>query len=137
MDACQISQEEQYRRSEIVKQTKKMLASQLQIEAEDEQTLMTNYHDYYLQISFSELHPLMVFCLAKSLQKPSTMKQRLLTNELNLRSVLGSHSINDEAGCYSYRATHWLDVVLEPKRFFEMLDRCVDEADRGLLKLAG
>lgn len=137
MDACQISQEEQYRRSEIVKQTKKMLASQLQIEAEDEQTLMTNYHDYYLQISFSELHPLMVFCMAKSLQKPSTMKQRLLTNELNLRSVLGSHSINDEAGCYSYRATHWLDVVLEPKRFFEMLDRCVDEADRGLLKLAG
>jgi hypothetical protein len=137
MEACQISQEEQYRRSEIVKQMKKMLASQLQIEAEDEQTLMTNYHDYYLQISFSELHPLMVFCLAKSLQKPSTMKQRLLTNELNLRSVLGSHSINDEVGCYSYRATHWLDVVLEPKRFFEMLDRCVDEADRGILKLAG
>ena len=68
MEACQISQEEQYRRSEIVKQMKKMLASQLQIEAEDEQTLMTNYHDYYLQISFSELHPLMVFCLAKSLQ---------------------------------------------------------------------
>ena len=137
MEACQISQEEQYRRSEIVKQMKKMLASQLQIEAEDEQTLMTNYHDYYLQISFSELHPLMVFCLAKSLQKPSTMKQRLLTNELNLRSVLGSHSINDEVGCYSYRATHWLDVVLEPKRFFEMLDRCVDEADRGILKLVG
>ena len=137
MEACQISQEEQYRRSEIVKQMKKMLASQLQIEAEDAQTLMTNYHDYYLQISFSELHPLMVFCLAKSLQKPSTMKQRLLTNELNLRSVLGSHSINDEVGCYSYRATHWLDVVLEPKRFFEMLDRCVDEADRGILKLAG
>ena len=137
MKACQISQEEQYRRSEIVKQMKKMLASQLQIEAEDEQTLMTNYHDYYLQISFSELHPLMVFCLAKSLQKPSTMKQRLLTNELNLRSVLGSHSINDEVGCYSYRATHWLDVVLEPKRFFEMLDRCVDEADRGILKLVG
>lgn len=137
MEACQISQEEQYRRIEIVKQMKKMLASQLQIEAEDEQTLMTNYHDYYLQISFSELHPLMVFCLAKSLQKPSTMKQRLLTNELNLRSVLGSHSINDEVGCYSYRATHWLDVVLEPKRFFEMLDRCVDEADRGILKLAG
>lgn len=137
MEVCQISQEEQYRRSEIVKQMKKMLASQLQIETEDEQTLMTNYHDYYLQISFSELHPLMVFCLAKSLQKPSTMKQRLLTNELNLRSVLGSHSINDEVGCYSYRATHWLDVVLEPKRFFEMLDRCVDEADRGILKLAG
>lgn len=137
MEACQISQEEQYRRSEIVRQMKKMLASQLQVEAEDEQTLMTNYHDYYLQISFSELHPLMVFCLAKSLQKPSTMKQRLLTNELNLRSVLGSHSINDEVGCYSYRATHWLDVVLEPKRFFEMLDRCVDEADRGILKLAG
>ena len=90
-----------------------------------------------LQISFSELHPLMVFCLAKALTHPSTHKQCEITNDLNLRSVLGSHAINDEVGCYSYRATHWLDTELDASRFYEILDRCVDEADRGFFKLAG
>ena len=60
-----------------------------------------------------------------------------MTNELNLRSILGSHAINDEVGCYSYRATHWLDTEMNPQRFYEILDRCVDEADRGFDKLAG
>lgn len=137
MEICQINQEEQKRRKEIAMRTREMILSQLPINAQDERTVMADYRNYYLQISFSELHPLMVFCLAKVLKTPSTTKQRLLTNELNLRSVLGSHAINDEVGCYSYRATHWLDVELEPKRFYEILDRCVDEADRGILKLAG
>lgn len=94
------------------------------------------YRDYYLQISFSELHPLMVVCLAKALTHPGTAKQCRIANDLNLRSVLGSHAINDEVGCYSYRATHWLDTELDAKRFYEILDRCVDEADRGFYKLA-
>ena len=97
---------------------------------------MTGYRDYYLQISFSELHPLMVFCLAKALTHPSTHKQCEIANDLNLRSVLGSHAVNDEVGCYSYRATHWLDTELDATRFYEILDRCVDEADRGFYKLA-
>ena len=57
--------------------------------------------------------------------------------ELNLHSVLGSHAINEDVGCYSYRATHWLDTELTPERFFEILSRCVDEADRGYFNLAG
>jgi len=51
--------------------------------------------------------------------------------------VLGSHAINEDVGCYSYRATHWLDTELTPERFFEILSRCVDEADRGYFNLAG
>ena len=117
--------------------TRKMFLTQLTAVEDDDTSLMTDYHGYYLQISFSELHPLMVFCLAKALAKPSTAKQRQMTNELNLRSILGSHAINDEVGCYSYRATHWLDTEMEPQRFFEILDRCVDEADRGFGKLTG
>ena len=112
-----------------------MILSQLPVEDQDETSLMADYRDYYLQISFSDLHPLMVFCLAKALKKPSTPRQRQLTNELNLRSILGSHAINDEVGCYSYRATQWLDTELDASRFFEILDRCVDEADRGYGKL--
>lgn len=136
MNHCNLSGSEQKRRREIAANTRGMILSQLSIESQDETSLMTGYRDYYLQISFSDLHPLMVFCLAKALARPSTLKQRQMTNELNLHSILGSHAINDDVGCYSYRATHWLDTELEPGRFYEILDRCVDEADRGYRKLA-
>ena len=130
-----ISKAEQRRRKEIAEHTRQMITKQLQIDNQDETSIMTDYRDYYLQISFSELHPLMVFCLAKALSYPGTPRQYEMTNDLNLKSVLGSHAINDEVGCYSYRATHWLDTGLEADRFYEILDRCVDEANRGFLKL--
>lgn len=136
MTQCNLTQTEQQRRRDIAEHTRAMIISQLRVDAQDETSLMTDYRDYYLQISFSELHPLMVFCLAKALKKPSTARQRQMTNELNLRSILGSHAINDEVGCYSYRATHWLDTELDAKRFYEILDRCVDEANRGFFQLA-
>lgn len=132
----ELNQAEQERRKEIVAHTRLMLLEHLNIEDQDETSMTANYRDYYLQISFSELHPLMVFCLAKAMKSPSSAKQLRLTNELNLRSVLGSHAINNEVGCYSYRATHWLDTELDAKRFYEILDRCVDEADRGFYQLA-
>lgn len=136
MNYCDLSAAEQNHRREIAEHTRHMILSQLRIEEQDEASLMTSYRDYYLQISFSDLHPLMVFCLAKALHHPSSPGQRQMTNELNLKSILGSHAINDEVGCYSYRATHWLDTELDALRFFEILDRCVDEADRGYFKLA-
>ena len=136
MNHYELSGSEQQRRREIAEHTRKMILSQLHIESQDETSLMTDYRDYYLQISFSELHPLMVFCLAKALARPSAQKQRQMTNDLNLHSILGSHAINDEVGCYSYRATHWLDTEMDARRFYEILDRCVDEADRGYGKLA-
>lgn len=137
MNHCELSQAEQQRRKQIAEKTREMVSSQFQIEGQDETSLMTDYCGYYLQISFSELHPLMVFCLAKALKKPSTTKQRQVINELNLRSILGSHAINDEVGCYSYRATHWLDAEMDSYRFYEILNRCVDEAERGYHTLAG
>lgn len=137
MSHCDLNIAEQQRRREIAVHTREMILTQLTIENEDDTSLMTSYHGYFLQISFSELHPLMVFCLAKALEKPSSIRQRRMMNELNLGSILGSHAINDEVGCYSYRATHWLDTEMNPQRFYEILDRCIDEADRGFFKLAG
>lgn len=136
MTHCDLNQAEQGRRKEIAEHTRTMLLRNLPIEDQDETSLTASYRDYYLQISFSELHPLMVFCLAKALKAPGSPGQLQLINELNLRSILGSHAINNDVGCYSYRATHWLDTELEPGRFYEILDRCVDEADRGYRKLA-
>ena len=78
----------------------------------------------------------MVFCLARNLEHTGGTRQLNFINDLNLKSILGSHSINKEVGCYSYRATHWLDKELEPSRFYEILDRCVDEANKGYHRLA-
>ena len=106
MTNYELTNEEKNRRRNISAHTRKMVMSQLQIDDQDETSLMTDYRGYYLQISFSELHPLMVFCVARGMNTPSTAKQRKQVNELNLKSILGSHAINDEVGCYSYRATH-------------------------------
>ena len=114
-----------------------MILEQMPVDDQDETSLMLGYKGYYLQISFSVLHPLMVICLARSIQSVGSAKKKKMVNELNLRSVLGSHAINDAVGCYSYRATQWLDTDLTPERYFEILDRIVDEADRAYQKLAG
>lgn len=134
---CNLSKAEQVRRKEIVEHTRCMILEQMPVDDQDETSLMLGYKGYYLQISFSVLHPLMVICLARSIQSVGSTKKKKLVNELNLRSVLGSHAINDAVGCYSYRATQWLDTDLTPERYFEILDRIVDEADRAYQKLAG
>lgn len=135
MKQCELSKKEKVRRKELTDKTRKMVSRIMGVVAEDDTSIMTTYRDFYLQISFSELHPLMVFCMAKPLEGTMATLQRV-SNEMNLCSVLGSHSVNEEFGCYNYRATHWLDTEMEQQRFFEILDRCVDEALRGYAKIA-
>ncbi len=135
MDHYALSKEEQQHRRQIADQARRMILQHLPVEDEDETSLTTYYREYYMQISFSSLHPLVVICLAKSIADPNSLKKRQLVNKLNLNSVLGSHAINPDVGCYSYRSTHWLDTELTAERFFEMLDRCADEADRGYIRL--
>ena len=136
MSGYELTKIEKQRRKEVSEHTRNMILSRLDIEEQDETSVMTGYRGYYLQISFSELHPLMVFCLARNLEHTGGIRQLNFINDLNLKSILGSHSINKEVGCYSYRATHWLDKELDPSRFYEILDRCVDEADKGYHRLA-
>ena len=131
-----MSMTEMQRRRELIKYARNLLTEEMPIEAQDESSVMFSYRGFYLQVSFSELHPLMVFCLAKGLNKPLKQTKFQAINDLNLKSVLGSHAVNNEIGCYSYRATHWLDVQLDVKRIREILDRCVDEAQRGYQKVA-
>lgn len=135
MKQCELTQSEMVRRKELTLKTRKMICNAMSIIAEDEASLMTTYRDFYLQISFSELHPLMVFCLARPLEG-AFLNLENASNKMNLRSVLGSHAVNEECCCYNYRATHWLETEMNQKRFFEILDRCVDEACRGYEKIA-
>lgn len=130
-----LSKEEKARRKALSDSTRKMICGVLEIVSQDETSLMTTYRDFFLQISFSELHPLMVFCLAKPID---TSKEDVVSrsNKVNLTSVLGSHSVNEYYNCYHYRATQWLDTEIGQTRFLEILNRCVDEASRGYRKVA-
>ncbi len=122
------SKEEQDRRQQIANDTRRMIRNSVQVEDEDETSLTAQYNDYYMQISFSPLHPLLVICFARAMTFSGDWKK---LNQLNLSSVLGSHVFNADVGGYSYRATLWLDQVLTPERFFEILNRCMEEAARG------
>lgn len=70
----------------------------MKVEAEDETSLTLDHRGYYMQISFSPLHPLLVVCLAKAIRNPDGARKQQLANELNLHSVLGSHAINEDVG---------------------------------------
>ncbi len=135
MKQCELAKEEIVRRQKCSTNMRKLVCNLLNVVAEDETSIMTIYRDFYLQISFSELHPLMVFCLAKQIDciTPNLIKH---CNDVNQRSVLGSHFVNENIGCYNYRATHWLETEMNQVRFFEILDRCVDEAYRGYHQLS-
>ena len=74
----------------------------------------------------------MVICLGKEIKTPSGNEIRRKLNELNVRSVLGSHSIHEHMGCYLYRSVVWLENELTSKHLFEVLDGCVEEACQGL-----
>lgn len=136
MTEAELTKAERERRKKLSANMRKMILSAMDIEDQDETSLVTGYCGYYLQISFSELHPLMVFCLARNLDHIGDTRQLRILNELNLKSILGSHSINKTVGCYSYRATQWLDNKIEQERFFEILNRCVDEANKGYTCIA-
>ena len=135
MKDCELSSKEILRRKNLATNTRNMICNVLEIVSQDETSVMTTYRDFYLQISFSELHPLMVFCLAKPIDMAKDdIASR--SNQVNLTSILGSHSVNEYYSCYHYRATHWLDTQIGQARFLEILNRCVDEASRGYQKVA-
>lgn len=130
MDDC-LSRQEQKRRKELCDQARATVVRSLPVEDTDDASVTLGYDGFYLRIAFSPLHPMMVFYLARGLSRTSTQKDKQLINDMNLRSVLGSHALNDEVGCYSYCAAHWLDTEISEGRFLEILGRCAEEATRG------
>jgi len=126
-----ISIQEQTRRKAIAAHARRLILDNLTVKDADETSLLLHHENFYLHISFSDLHPLMVLHLARGLDKPFTPKRKALLNELNLKSVLGGHAINEEVGCYTYRAAHWLETEITLPRFYEILGRCTEEALRG------
>ncbi len=123
------------RRRELARQARSLITKTMEVYSADEESLMTTYRGFYLQISFSEIHPLLVLCLASALSDDAS-GVLIKVNEMNLSGVFGSFSVNEEANCYTYRAVLWLDTDLTLERWLEILDRCTDEAVRGFVLLS-
>lgn len=130
----ELSQTEIERRRILTQKTRDLIIKEMVIREAEADCILTSYRDFFLQISFSEVHPLMVFSLARPLENHD-LSLIDVCNEMNMNSVLGSHAINENASVYHYRATHWLECEFDRDRFFEILDRCVDEAVRGYFRL--
>ena len=121
-------------RRELAIQARKMIASSMDIVEENEISLMSSYNEFHVLISFSDVHPLIMISFVRRIDQVR-VEAIEACNRMNLTSVLGSHAFNDDATCYTYRSTHWLDTELTKSRFFEILNRCVAEANRCFKKI--
>lgn len=135
MKQCMLSNEEILRRKDLSGRIRKMVSESIEIMEQEENFIKSKYKGFALKVIFSDLHPLMVFCLEKPISDVGKAISKR-TNLVNLISVLGSHCINEYDGLYQYRATHWIDTEMTKARFLEILDRCVIEASRGYRKIA-
>lgn len=133
----ELTRKEQSRRKDLVYSMRTMIQSILPIFDEDATSLMLEYKEFCLQISFSATHPLMVFTFAHPFKEPYNLKLMNIINKLNLVTVLGCHMLNGQAQCYSHRSTHWMDSDLSEARLNEMLERCYLDAVSGLSQLSG
>ncbi len=133
--ATTLNIEEQQRRTDMVASARDMILHEMPVEAKDDSSLMLPYDDFFLQISFSSLHPLMMLHLVKTINRQPTKRDFEHVNKLNIQSVLGGHALDPAMGCYIFRTTQWLDTELKRDRFMEILLRSHDEALRGYAEL--
>lgn len=131
-----LSAQELARRTELVDNARALIARNFSIEDSDEASLSLSWDGFYLQVSFSHLYSMLIIYLAKHIERPVNAKRLRLLNEINLRSVLGSHAVNSYVGCYTFRLAYWLDSELTASRFFEILGRCTKEARKAYDRLS-
>ena len=76
-----LTRAEQVRRTDLAQKARRMILSHMKVEAQDETSLTLDHRGYYMQISFSPLHPLLVVCLAKAIRNPDGARKQQLANE--------------------------------------------------------
>ena len=121
---------ERRNRRVLAEHASQLVSKALHVEDFDDSTLVTYQDGFHIQFGFSAMHPLIVMCLVRPMTPP-TGEQLDMINDLNLNTVLGSHSINRTTSCYSFRVTQWLDTEITEQRLFEILQRALEEAKKG------
>lgn len=134
MEECTYSMADMLQRRERICQARNLVMECMKIEAMEDGAMMTRFQNFFLQISFSELHPLMIFCFARPLGRNVEEECNCLNN-LNLKSIYGSHAIDVQTNCYIYRATYWMDADPNRNRLHEILERLSEEAHKGFLSM--
>ncbi len=115
-----------------IQKARKLITGLLRLDTEENGALSGFYEDYYLQIDFSEAHPLLMLSLAKPFYVPMNINMYRALNRVNLNSILGSHTVNGDVGCYSFRLTQWLFSDLTADQVRMLLDRAVAETEKGI-----
>ena len=123
------------RNHQLVENARSVISSQLELDLEEDGSLTGFYTGFFLVISFSELHPLMVVTLSKPYSLRVDVNTYRALNRTNISSILGSHSINNDVGCYSFRATQWLWSAMTEADFRLFLSRCQSAAEKGYTAL--
>lgn len=134
MSTLVITETEVQRRKQLAEQAMELIKSFMPWESEEPNCIMTTYKGFYLQISISDIHPLIVFCFVRAIPENCEFSLERV-NEVNLLGILGCHCINLEAGCYTYRTVTWLETELCRARLVEILDRCIEDAVKGYINL--
>lgn len=134
MSTLVITEIEIQRRKQLAEQAMELIKTFLPCESEEPYCIVASYKGFFLQVTISDVHPLIVFCFVRAIPENSEFRLEK-ANETNLSCILGCHCINQEAGCYTYRTTTWLDNELSRARLVEILDRSIEEADRGYINL--
>jgi hypothetical protein len=77
----------------------------------------------------------MVFSFCRPFTSKATVNTYRALNRANVNSILGSHSLNLDIGCYCFRATHWLFEDLSSIQLQRFMDRCLADAQKGYCAL--
>jgi len=123
--------------SKLAEQARLLISETIPIEETDEFSVMFRYRGFYMQIVFSNIYPIIVFNLARSLNHVPGINDSRIISVMNLNDLLGSHFINAETNLYLYRTIHHLDTGLSKERLLEILEYSTGEACQAYSQLAG
>ena len=123
------------RHHQLIEKARRVITGLLDLDLEEDGSLTGFYTGFFLVISFSELHPLMVVTLSKPYALRVDVNTYRALNRTNISSILGSHSLNNDVGCYSFRATQWLWSAMTDGDFRLFLSRCQSAAEKGYTAL--
>lgn len=119
------------RNHQLVENARSVISSQLELDLEEDGSFTGFYAGFFLAVSFSDLHPLMVVTLSRPFTFRADINTYRALNRTNLSNILGSHIINNDVGCYSFRATQWLFSAMTGAEFRLFLSRCQYDAEKG------
>ena len=127
---------ESFCRHKRVESARRLVVEKLGLDRETGGTYSGFYKDFFLVVDFSELHPLMVLTFSRPYPLHVNVHTYRRLNRTNQSSILGSHIMNNDVGCYSFRATQWLLSSLTEEDLYRILERCHADAQKGFAALS-